>query len=464
MEILCQCLLAEIVTQQPVPLLSGTRPKNVITLNPQPTTALSPHISPNHSLCLWLVNLKENIRLALRAILGNKLRTILTLVIIAIGISALISIITATEGITRKLTSSFSEMGSNTFSLKNDGSLKRKRRGMPNISGNPNITYFQANEFRKRYKFPALISVSALADAQSVIRYDNKKTNPNVKVFGVDENYLQASGFSIGQGRNFSKQEAENGQNVVLLGVDVVSKLFTNKDSALQQQVTIGSTKYKVIGILASKGASQVSTDNQAMIPVLAAKYNLGDQSTSYIINVMINNTTQLDQAIEEAVGAMRTIRKLALDSEDDFAIIKSDRLASQVISQLSYVRYATLVIGFLTLIGAGIGLMNIMLVSVNERTREIGICKAIGANRRTILIQFLTESITICMMGGLIGIILGVLLGNLVGLVLSSGFIMPWLWMVLGIVFTFLIGLIAGIYPAYKAANLDPVEALRYE
>ena len=335
---------------------------------------------------------------------------------------------------------------------------------MPNISGNPNITYFQANEFRKRYKFPALISVSALADAQSVIRYDNKKTNPNVKVFGVDENYLQASGFSIGQGRNFSKQETENGQNVVLLGVDVVSKLFTNKDSALQQQVTIGSTKYKVIGILASKGASQVSTDNQAMIPVLAAKYTLGDQSTSYIINVMINNTTQLDQAIEEAVGAMRTIRKLALDSDDDFAIIKSDRLASQVISQLSYVRYATLVIGFLTLIGAGIGLMNIMLVSVNERTREIGICKAIGANRRTILIQFLTESITICMMGGLIGIVLGLLLGNLVGLVLSSGFIMPWLWMILGIVFTFFIGLIAGIYPAYKAANLDPVEALRYE
>jgi len=410
------------------------------------------------------VKLTDNIRLATRAIKGNKLRTILTLFIIAIGISALIAIITATEGITRKLTSSFSEMGANTFSIKNDGGLKRTRPGKKAVAGNENITLFEANEFKRKYKFPSIIAVSALVDPAAIVRYDNKKTNPNVKVFGIDENYLKAGGFSISGGRTFTNHEVQNGQNVALIGIDLVDNLFDNKDSVLQRQISIGNTKYTIVGILASKGNSQVSSDNQVMIPVLTAKYNLGNQNTSYIINVMIADASLIDQAIEECYGTFRTVRKLALGAENNFALLKSDRLASQVIDQLSYVRYATLVIGFLTLVGAGIGLMNIMLVSVNERTREIGISKAIGARKNTILMQFLVESVAICMIGGVIGIILGILLGNLVGLALSSGFIMPWLWMILGIVFTFIIGLLAGIYPAMKAANLDPVEALRYE
>ena len=245
------------------------------------------------------MNLKQNIRLAFRAISGNKLRTALTLVIIAIGISALISIITATEGITRKLTSSFSEMGANTFSIKNDGSLKRRRRTAAQQAGNPPISLLESNEFKKRFTYPALISISCMADAQAVLRLNNKKTNPNVKIFGTDENYLQASGNSISEGRNFSKQEAENGQNVILLGKEVVSKLFEKKDSVLQQLVSLGNTKYKIIGILGSKGASQVSTDNQAMIPALSAKYNFGNQNTSYILNVLLNDATELDRAIE---------------------------------------------------------------------------------------------------------------------------------------------------------------------
>lgn len=410
------------------------------------------------------MKLIDNIRLATRAIKGNKLRTILTLFIIAIGISALIAIITATEGITRKLTSSFSEMGANTFSIKNDGGLKRTRPGKKAIAGNPNITLFEASEFKRKYKFPSTIAVSALVDPAAIVRFNNKKTNPNVKIFGIDENYLKAGGFSISGGRAFTNNEVQNGQNVALIGIDLVSNLFDNKDSVLQKQISIGNTKYTVVGILASKGNSQVSSDNQVMIPVLTAKYNLGNQNSSYIINVMIADASLIDQAIEECYGTFRSVRKLALGAENNFALLKSDRLASQVIDQLSYVRYATLVIGFLTLVGAGIGLMNIMLVSVNERTREIGISKAIGARKNTILMQFLVESVSICMIGGVIGIILGILLGNLVGLALSSGFIMPWLWMILGIVFTFIIGLLAGIYPAMKAANLDPVEALRYE
>lgn len=409
------------------------------------------------------MNTKENIRLALRSIRGNILRTSLTLVIIAIGISALIAIITATEGITRKLSSSFSEMGANTFSVKNDGMIRKRRRG-GQVLGNPYITFQQAVAFKKQYQYPSVTSISALADASTVVRHGNKKTNPNVSLFGVDENYLQVSGYNIIEGRNFSKQETDNGQNVAIVGKDIVKKLFDNKDSVLLQPIHIGNARYTVVGVLASKGASQVSSDNQVMIPVLAAKYNVGNQNTSYIVNVMIGDALQMEQAIEECNGVMRAVRKVPLGNENDFEIVKSDRLAAQVLDQLSYVRYATLVIGFLTLIGAGIGLMNIMLVSVNERTREIGICKAIGANKRNILTQFLTESVTICMIGGAFGVLIGLLLGNLVGIALESGFIMPWLWMLLGMFSTFIIGLAAGIYPAYKAANLDPVEALRYE
>ena len=411
-----------------------------------------------------MVNLKDNIKVATRAIKGNKLRTSLTLVIIAIGISALVAIITATEGITRKLTSSFSEMGANTFSVRNDGTLKRRRPGRKEIAGNPRISLFQASEFKKKFNYPSLVSISAMVDAAALVRYESKKTNPNVKIFAIDENYLTVSGFSISEGRLFTNTEISNGQSVALVGKDVINKLFEKGDTILQKMIAIGNTKYKLVGVLASKGASQVSSDNQVMIPVLSAKYNMGDQNTSYIINVMVNDASVIEQAVEECSGTLRSIRKVPLGGEDDFSVVKSDRLASQVLDQLSYVRYATLVIGFLTLVGAGIGLMNIMLVSVNERTREIGISKAIGARRKTILIQFLIESVTICMIGGVIGIVLGIALGNLVGLALQSGFIIPWLWIFLGLVFTFIIGLVAGIYPAMKAADLDPVVALRYE
>jgi putative ABC transport system permease protein len=303
-----------------------------------------------------------------------------------------------------------------------------------------------------------------MVDAAALVRYESKKTNPNVKIFAIDENYLTVSGFSISEGRLFTNTEISNGQSVALVGKDVINKLFEKGDTILQKMIAIGNTKYKLVGVLASKGASQVSSDNQVMIPVLSAKYNMGDQNTSYIINVMVNDASVIEQAVEECSGTLRSIRKVPLGGEDDFSVVKSDRLASQVLDQLSYVRYATLVIGFLTLVGAGIGLMNIMLVSVNERTREIGISKAIGARRKTILIQFLIESVTICMIGGVIGIVLGIALGNLVGLALQSGFIIPWLWIFLGLVFTFIIGLVAGIYPAMKAADLDPVVALRYE
>ncbi|MFN8310476.1 MAG: ABC transporter permease [Chitinophagales bacterium] len=409
------------------------------------------------------MTLRENIRLALRAIAGNKLRTALTLTIIVVGISALITILTATEGINRKMMASFSEMGANTFTIKNQGGLRRKRNRRAQ-SEMPPITMTQSNTFKERYKYPSVISVISNADNAAVIKYESKKTNPNVRMLGIDENYLKVGGWSILEGRNFSKAEVDNGQNAILLGKDVVAKLFEARDTVVGKLVNIGSKKYRVAGLLAPKGASQVSNDNLVMIPVMNAKRTFGDDRSSYDINVLVKDPSELDQAVEEASGIFRTIRKVHLNEDNDFDISKSDKLASQVIDNLSYVQYATVVIGILTLIGAGIGLMNIMLVSVNERTREIGISKAIGANKRTIRIQFLTEAVSICMIGGVIGILLGVALGNMVGVAMQTGFIMPWKWIVGGVIFTFIVGVLAGWYPSVKASNLDPVEALRYE
>ena len=411
------------------------------------------------------MNLTEQINLALRAIRANILRTILTLSIIMFGITALIGILTATEGIRTKMLTSFSEMGSNTFSISNEGAVKK--RGGPRRhrkSGPPPITIQQANSFKKNFRYPATVSVSNVANDIAIIKHESKKTNPNVRVFGVDENYLKVSGQNIAEGRPFSKTEIESGSDVILLGKDVVAKIFNPYDTVIGKLVSIGSKKFKVAGILASKGASQIATDNQAMIPVQNARWSFPDNATSYLLNIMVENAEELDFAIDEATGVLRGVRSLRVNDENDFDIAKSERLADQILDQMKYVKIATIIIGILTLIGAGIGLMNIMLVSVNERTREIGISKALGANKQTIRIQFLTEAIVICQIGGILGIILGIGMGNLVGIFLESGFIFPYVWVFGGWIFTFIVGLAAGIYPAIKAADLDPVEALRYE
>ncbi len=411
------------------------------------------------------MNLTEQIKLALRAIRANILRTVLTLSIIMFGITALIGILTATEGIKTKMLSSFTEMGSNTFSVTNEGSVKKiggPRRHRK--SENPPITIQQANSFKKNFHYPAEVSVSNIANNIAIVKNESKKTNPNVKVIGIDENYLKVSGQNISEGRNFSKTEIESGSDVILLGRDVVAKIFNPYDTVIGRLVSIGSKKFKVAGILASKGASQIATDNQAMIPVQNARWSFPDNSNSYLLNIMVTNATELDMAIDEATGVLRGVRNLRVSDENDFDIAKSERLADQILDQMQYIKIATIVIGILTLIGAGIGLMNIMLVSVNERTREIGISKALGANKQTIRIQFLTEAIVICQIGGVLGIILGIAMGNMVGLFLDSGFIFPYVWVFGGWIFTFIVGLAAGIYPAIKAADLDPVEALRYE
>ncbi|MDX2002612.1 MAG: ABC transporter permease [Chitinophagales bacterium] len=411
------------------------------------------------------MNLRLNIMLALRAIMGNKLRTFLTFMIIAIGIAALVGILTAVDGIKLGITGNFSQLGANSFSVRTKG-LTLRRGGSGDKKDFPAITYEQASNFKDRYTYPAIVSISNNATRMATVSHRFEKTNPNISVMGVDENYLQVSGYEMLLGRNFSIQEINAGSNVAIIGSALAERLFNARDTIVGDQVNVGNFPYRVIGVLKSKGSSMMSSDNMVLIPEQNSRSNFGkDKNVNrYVISIAVKDPKKIPFAMEEAQGLMRVVRKLRPKDDNNFELVSSDKLAATVIEQLSKVTIAATMIGIITLIGAGIGLMNIMLVSVAERTREIGISKAIGATRRNIIVQFLVETIVICQIGGVLGIIIGILFGNIVSILFKIDFIIPWLWAASGFIFCFLIGLAAGIYPALKASRLDPIEALRYE
>lgn len=406
----------------------------------------------------------ENIKVALNSIRGNALRTTITSLIISIGIMALVGILTAIDGIKGSINENFSSMGSNSFNIKNRGSnihfggRRKKNKTYRNIS------FAEAREFKRKFSYPAITSISVNASFASQIRAGSEKTNPNNMVMGGDENYLQAAGYNLVRGRNFTAADVQYGNRVVLLGAEVKSRLFKNKN-AEGEIVSIGGVKFKVIGTLAEKGASMgFGGDRIAIIPLQTARQIFASPNMSFVITVVVNNVQEMEAAIGEATGLFRTIRKIHFHDEDNFEIMKSDSLANMVIENISYVTMASTVIGFITLLGAAIGLMNIMLVSVTERTREIGVRKALGATALNIRRQFLVESLVICQIGGIGGIILGMLIGNAVSIVVGGAFIIPWFWIISGLALCYLVGLVSGIYPAIKASKLDPIEALRFE
>ncbi|HUM46565.1 MAG TPA: ABC transporter permease [Chitinophagales bacterium] len=411
------------------------------------------------------MSLLESIRLALQAIRSNLVRTVLTCLIIAFGIMALVGILTAIDSLQGSIKSNFSSMGSNSFTIEQKWNNMRGGGGGQDDKPGPPILYREAELFKDRYSFPATVSISENITGISTIKHDSKKTNPNVLVTGVDENFLETTGNQVSGGRYFTIDEVEQGAPVIVLGKDVVDKIFGNKEDPVNQFVSMYAIRYRVIGVLASKGSSMVSRgDNVVLIPMLNAIRNFIGRDNSVNMDVNVAAIDQLQPAIDEATSLLRNIRGLKLGEEDDFEISKSDELANELIGNLTYVTYAATLIGIITLFGAAIGLMNIMLVSVTERTREIGVSKALGATRKEVRRQFLTEAIVICQLGGILGIILGILIGNLVSLVLGASFIIPWVWILAGIVFCFIVGLVSGLYPAVKASRLDPIEALRYE
>lgn len=406
----------------------------------------------------------ENVRLAMQAIKSNRLRTMLTALIIAIGLSALVGILTTLDAVKKSMTEAFSNMGANSFTIRNRGTGIRIGGSGERPKPFKSIRYEDAIALKKRLNAPATVTVSVIASGGATAKYNQVKTNPNVTVRGIDENGLQAQGLDLALGRNFSNFEVESGNNVCIIGDEISSKLFKN-ESPIDKIITAGSARLKVIGVLVSKGSSMgQNTDRAIFIPIYKAKLINASSNPSYTLTIMVNNNDQMETVIGEATSEFRNIRKIKIKEPNNFEITKSDAVAQTLFENLAFIAIGGIAIGVITLIGASIGLMNIMLVSVTERTREIGIRKAIGANPSVIRKQFLIEAVMICLMGGAMGILFGILLGNAISLAMGGSFIIPWLFIIGGFALCVLVGVVSGYYPAKKASKLDPVEALRYE
>ncbi len=411
------------------------------------------------------INYKENIKISLESIRSHFLRTILTVLIIGFGITALIGILTSIDAIKYYFTKELSMMGANTFSINNRGLrivIGGKRTKPKN---NRIISWEETKRFKEEYTLNAWVSTSIDGTWIATVKYLSEKSHPNINVKGVDKDYIYTSGETLSAGRNFTNNDIQYGQHVAIIGQDIVKTLFKNKENPIGKIITVGPGKYKVIGILKEKGSSMgFSGDRSVWLPINNVRQYFSRPNMNYRMSILPKNNLDIEAAIGEATGIFRIIRNDQLGDTDSFAIIKSDNLADMLLENLKLIRWVATAIGVITLFGAAIGLMNIMLVSVTERTREIGIRKALGATSKMIRTQFLIEAVVISQIGGVVGVILGILIGNAVSYQIGSTFIIPWDWMILGISLCFIVAIISGIIPANKAAKLDPIESLRYE
>ncbi len=408
---------------------------------------------------------KENTKIALDSIKSQALRTSLTVLIIAIGIWALVGVLTLVTALENSLLNNFASMGANTFSISQYDFSSEINQNDTEQRVNPIISYPQAKAFQDKYNFPfTTTSLSFTAGSAIEVKYQDKKTDPEISVVGIDENFCPNKGLEVVKGRNMNSFDVANNNYVCILGSDFEKGLFANLNP-IDKVISIRGAKFKVIGVLKEKGSTfGNSQDLRVLIPTQVARSLFSAPNINYDLDVMVNNEALLNEAVDDAMITMRRVRKLNPVEKDNFGIERSDDLRRTLMEEVAFLSVIAWVIGLLTVFGSTIALTNIMLVSVTERTREIGVRKSLGAKRSTIGWQFLTETFVISQLGGLLGLILGIGTGYLISSLLKFEFSTPWLAIIATIVTTIVVTIISGLVPALKAAKLDPVEALRYE
>jgi putative ABC transport system permease protein len=409
--------------------------------------------------------LKENIRIAFGSIKTQILRTSLTVIIIAIGITALVGILTVVSALENTISSDFASMGANTFNISQYENTARRQGGEERTIINPIISYPEAVAFKNKFNYPFTeTSVSFTATSIAEVKYEGDKTDPAISVLGVDEFFITNSGLETSIGRNFNSFDIANNNYVCVVGSDFEKGLLKNINP-INKIISIRGARFKVIGVLKEKGSTfGNSQDLRVLIPIQVARSLYTAPRINYKMSVMVSNKEILDQAIDNATSTMRRVRKLSPVKDNNFGIVRSDDLINRILGITQYLGLASWLIGIITVLGSSIALMNIMIVSVTERTREIGVRKALGAKRSTVAIQFFIETMIIGQLGGLVGIILGILIGYGIATALDFAFVIPWGAIFAAFTTSFIVALVSGLYPAIKAAVLDPIEALRYE
>jgi putative ABC transport system permease protein len=407
----------------------------------------------------------EHIRQGISSLKSHRLRAVITASIIAIGITALVGILTSIDAMGNAITKTMTRFGARSFTITNNISVSQYGRR----NSYEDLSYAQATQFRNLFDNPATVSFAINAGFNSRLRFNSAETNPNIRVLGVDENYLTVSSFELSGGRNFTPEDIHLGMPWVILGSDVLVQLFgvdATPGASIGKEVSIDGIPFRVIGELAKKGSSfgMSGGDRQVFIGIQKARQVFTQALNNVTITVLSPKVDDLDADMIQANNVLRRVRRLRPSDAPNFTMTRSDALANDVKQQLSMVSGVGVLIGIITLLGAAVSLMNIMLVSVTERTKEIGLRKSLGATSVGIRNQFLIEALVICQIGGIAGIILGIGLGNAVGYFLGSGFIAPWFWIFVALMVSIFVGLVAGIYPANKAAKLNPIEALRHD
>ena len=411
------------------------------------------------------MNILENIREGLNSIKGNKLRTILTASVIAIGISSLVGILTAIDAMKESVEDSFSNLGSKKFTI-----IDKRVRGSSGGKKSKiftKIKFEELQKFKNKFEKSEMVSLSSVLSGNAEVKRDSKVTNPNVMIRGTDDNFLAIDGYDISEGRNFSSNEIQSGSLVAIITSDIKTLLFDDNESPIGEKINFLGVSCRVIGTLKSKGSasSRGNFDRRVIVPLNVARVIGSERNLRFQATLAMDEFYEADESIGLAIGLMRSVRGDRPIDENSFEIRANQSISEELDEISGYLKLGGFTIGFITLLGASIGLMNIMLVSVTERTREIGLRKSLGATPNKIRQQFLIEAIVICQMGGFGGIVMGIGIGNLIAQIIgSNSFLIPWVWVFLGVITSVIVGLISGYIPAHKASRLDPIESLRFE